>query len=97
MRAVTAVTDGLCHPVEGADSVDVVDAGLPFEEAYALADAAAGEGQWRACSARHKLEAGENGIGPYLYGVVGRDVAAVKAFVTQARLLPLTMFGHLNS
>jgi hypothetical protein len=51
MRAVTAVTDGLCHPVEGADSVDVVIDLRRLKEAYALADAAAGEGQWRACSA----------------------------------------------
>jgi hypothetical protein len=37
MRAVTAVTDGLCHPVEGADSVDVVvDAGPPFEESIRI-------------------------------------------------------------
>jgi hypothetical protein len=33
----------------------------------------------------------------HIFMVVDRDVAAVKAFVTQARLLPLTMFGHLNS
>jgi cytochrome c len=62
-------------PVEGADTGDVVvDLGPPFEEVYALADVTSGEGLWRPCSACHKLEAGENGIGPYLYGVVGRDV-----------------------
>jgi cytochrome c len=75
-------------PVEGADSVDVVvDAGPPFEEVYALADAAAGEGQWRACSACHKLEAGENGTGPYLYGVVGRDVASAEGFSYSGALI----------
>ncbi|AGI66316.1 cytochrome c-552 [Octadecabacter antarcticus 307] len=68
-------------PVEGADSGDVVvDAGPAFEEVFAMADIDSGEGQWRACSACHKLAVGENGTGPYLYGVVGRDVASVDAF-----------------
>ena len=67
-------------PVEGADDVAVVEEGPAFEEIYAMADAAEGEGQWRACAACHKLGDGENSTGPYLYGVVGRDVGAAEGF-----------------
>ncbi|SMX43339.1 Cytochrome c-552 [Octadecabacter ascidiaceicola] len=68
-------------PVEGGDATDEpVEEGPSFEEVYAMADAAAGEGQWRACSACHKLEAGENSTGPSLYGVVGRTVGTEADF-----------------
>ncbi len=68
-------------PVEGDDASDEpVDEGPAFEEVYAMADAAAGEGQGRACSSCHKLEAGENGTGPSLYGVVGRTVGTEDGF-----------------
>lgn len=68
-------------PVEGAeDTAAVVEEGPSFDEVYATASAADGEGQWRACSACHSLVAGENGVGPYLAGVVGRDVASVDGF-----------------
>lgn len=67
--------------VEGAESADVeVVEGPAFEEVYAVASAADGEGLWRACSACHALAAGENGVGPYLYGVVGRDVGAAQGY-----------------
>lgn len=54
--------------------------GPSFEELFASADAAAGEKLWRQCSACHALEAGKNGTGPYLLGVVGRDKGAVDGF-----------------
>lgn len=54
--------------------------GPSFDEAYAVADAAAGEGEWRACRSCHALEAGQNGVGPSLYGVVGRAVGSVEGF-----------------
>lgn len=75
-------------PVEGAEQIDEeVDEGPPFADVFALASAADGEGQWRACSACHALEAGENGVGPYLYGVVGRDVASVDGFNYSGNLI----------
>ncbi|HCP80248.1 MAG TPA: cytochrome c family protein [Octadecabacter sp.] len=68
-------------PVEGNEASDEpVEEGPSFEEVYAMADAAAGEGQWRACSSCHKLEAGENSTGPSLYGVVGRNVGTEADF-----------------
>jgi len=62
-----AVDDG---PVEEVDVMAL----------YAEADAAAGEGLWRNCRACHALEEGRNGTGPYLYGVVGREIDAVAGF-----------------
>jgi len=61
---------------EGAE----VEEGPAFAEVFAVASAADGESQWRACSACHALVDGENGVGPHLYGIVGRDVAAVDGY-----------------
>jgi cytochrome c len=60
--------------------------GPSFEELFASADAAAGEKLWRQCSACHALEAGKNGTGPYLVGVVGRDKGSVDGFKYSAAL-----------
>lgn len=53
---------------------------VPFEEVYASADAAAGERLWRQCSACHALNAGQNGVGPYLSGIVDRPKHAAEGF-----------------
>ena len=68
-------------PVEGGDAAEeeVVEA-VPFEELYAAASAADGEGLWRACRSCHALEPGVDGTGPYLHGVVGRPVQASEGF-----------------
>jgi len=58
---------------EPAEQIDVM-------ALYADADGAAGEGLWRNCRACHSLEQGVNGTGPYLYGVVGRQIDAVAGF-----------------
>jgi cytochrome c len=52
----------------------------------ASADAGAGAGVFRRCSACHVLEAGANRVGPYLYGVVGRDIASASGFNYSAAL-----------
>jgi cytochrome c len=51
-----------------------------FQAVFASADAAAGEGEFRPCSACHSLEPGQNGTGPTLAGVVGRPVDAVEGY-----------------
>lgn len=51
-----------------------------FQEAFAAADAAAGEAEFRPCAGCHALEAGKNGTGPYLYGVVGRPSDAAEGY-----------------
>ena len=51
-----------------------------MEALMASADAAEGEKVFRKCSACHKVVDGENAVGPHLYGVVGREIAAVAGF-----------------
>lgn len=65
------------------DMEDVVEEEVievAFADVYAAADAGAGERLWRQCSACHALEAGANGVGPYLHGVVDRPKGAAEGF-----------------
>lgn len=76
---------------DGAEQAYVIDTGddgeaqaaaeeVSFEEVFAAADASKGARTWRQCSACHKLEKGANGTGPYLFGVVGRDIASAEGY-----------------
>ncbi|HEY9038229.1 MAG TPA: cytochrome c family protein [Roseovarius sp.] len=56
------------------------EAGPTFDEIYASADAGKGERVFNKCKACHQLEQGANSTGPYLYGVVDRDVGAAEGF-----------------
>ena len=69
-------------------SEEPAEAEVPFEEVLAAADASAGERTWRQCSACHKLD-GTNGTGPYLNGVVGREIASVADFSYSEALVAL--------
>ena len=53
---------------------------LSFEEKWAQADPAKGERVWSKCRACHQLEQGANATGPYLYGVVGREIDAAEGY-----------------
>lgn len=65
----------------GADDEPVEDVVvLTFDEAYEIADAAAGSRLWSQCRACHALEEGRNGVGPYLYGIVNREIGDVAGF-----------------
>lgn len=75
----------------GAEQAFIIDTGaddapaeavaeLSFEEAFAIADASAGSRLWSQCRACHALEAGRNGVGPYLHGVVNRAIGSVSGF-----------------
>ena len=44
------------------------------------ADAARGEKKFEECAACHKLERGEDGLGPSLYGMFGRRAATLTDF-----------------
>lgn len=68
--------------VEAADTAPVQEevVEVAFADVYADADPAAGERLWRGCQACHQLEVGANGIGPYLHGVVGREIASVEGY-----------------
>lgn len=70
--------DGPAEPVEEGPS---------FEELFLVADAGAGETSFaRACASCHKVERGENATGPYLYGVVGREVDTAEGFTYSGAL-----------
>lgn len=71
---------------EQSYSIEVVEATEEPEEEIDLAtlmldaDVEKGEKVFKKCSACHKVVAGENAVGPYLHGVVDRDIAAVDGF-----------------
>ncbi|MBK0326412.1 cytochrome c family protein [Rhodobacteraceae bacterium F11138] len=73
---------------EGASAADAeADAEAATEEtaettetAAVAGDIKAGAKVFKKCKACHKLEEGKNGVGPYLYGVVGRPVASLDGF-----------------
>jgi len=67
---------------DGGETLDVA----PL---MAAADPAAGEGEFKPCQACHKLAPGENGVGPSLYGVVGRDIGSVGGFAYSDELTTL--------
>ena len=63
-----------------------VEEGPSFEEVYASADPAAGEGVFRNCRSCHSIEPGTNMTGPTLYGVVGREVDTVPDYAYSGAL-----------
>lgn len=78
----------LTYPVEVADAghggeavekpVEVV---IPFTQLLASADASKGAKVFKKCASCHTLpEGGNNGTGPNLFGVVGRDVGSASGF-----------------
>ena len=54
---------------------------------YADADPDAGERVFNKCAACHKAEDGANGVGPHLYGVVGRDIGGVDGYGSYSGVL----------
>ena len=62
------------------DAPEEVDEGPDFATLLASADASKGERVFKKCAACHGLEAGKNGTGPHLVGVVGRDISSVDGF-----------------
>lgn len=64
----------------GVEETDEVVEDVPFETVLASADIGNGAKVFRKCSACHKVEAGANGTGPYLYGVVGREVDSATGY-----------------
>lgn len=69
---------------------EVAEEAPDFGVVFASADAAEGEGLFKACKSCHKLEHGANGTGPYLYGIVGRQVDAVEGFKYSGALEKVT-------
>ena len=55
-------------------------AAAPVAYASLTGDAAAGEKTFAQCKACHQIEAGKNGVGPSLAGIVGRTAGQVAGF-----------------
>ncbi len=69
------------YVIEVADSGEAEETEeVDFATVLASASVEDGAKVFRKCSACHKLAQGENGTGPYLYGVVGRTKAAADGF-----------------
>ncbi|MGR3760578.1 c-type cytochrome [Roseobacteraceae bacterium NS-SX3] len=66
--------------VEEAGGAGEEVAEVSFDELMAEADVGKGAKVFKKCAACHKLEDGANATGPYLYGVVGRDIASADGF-----------------
>jgi cytochrome c len=62
------------------EKVDTVVEEIPFLEMVALADTSKGKKVFGKCKACHKLEKGANGTGPYLYNIVGREMASIENY-----------------
>ncbi len=71
---------GYVIEVPESGAVEEVVEEIDFAVVMASASAADGEGLWRNCRSCHALEAGVNGVGPHLSGVVNRAVGAVDGF-----------------
>ncbi|TDL76233.1 c-type cytochrome [Palleronia sediminis] len=75
-------------PEGEGDAEPEVEAGdPPVEELLASADVGAGERVFGKCRACHQLEQGANAVGPYLYGVVGREVGAAEGYAAYSGAL----------
>ena len=73
--------------VETGDG-EAAEAAAPLPVLLATASPEEGEGVARKCAACHSFEqGGENKIGPALWGVVGRDIAAAEGFTYSDALL----------
>lgn len=81
-QAYVIETGGSDEPAEEVEQV-------AFADVYAEADASAGERIFRQCSACHRLEEGVNATGPYLFGVVGRQIASVGDYAYSGTLTEL--------
>ncbi|MCV6585901.1 MAG: cytochrome c family protein [Marinibacterium sp.] len=62
---------------EGGDSADEE---VAFVDLLATADVGKGERVFKKCAACHKVEDGANSTGPYLFGVVDRDIGTAAGF-----------------
>jgi cytochrome c len=59
---------------------DTEEAVVDVAALIAAADVAKGEKLFGKCKACHKLDDGANGVGPFLWGVVGRPIGTVADF-----------------
>lgn len=64
----------------GLFAVAALTFSVQFASAQEVGDATAGAKVFRKCKACHTAEKTKNKVGPYLVGIVGRDVASVEGY-----------------
>ena len=62
------------------DAGDTEEAAVDVAALIAAADVARGERLFGRCKACHKLTDGANGVGPFLWGVVGRQIGTAPGY-----------------
>jgi cytochrome c len=67
-------------PVSGESADAAPEPEAPADFASLTGNASAGQAIFRRCMSCHSVEAGENRVGPTLYGVVGRAIGSVDGF-----------------
>ena len=72
--------------VEGGDQSATAAVEVDFATVLSAADIGKGEKVFKKCSACHKVSPGENGVGPTLFGVVGRAVDTVPGYAYSGAL-----------
>ncbi|MEQ8256432.1 MAG: cytochrome c family protein [Roseovarius confluentis] len=65
---------------EGEGGGEEEEEAVTLASLYSDADVGAGERVFGKCKACHQAEEGANGVGPHLYGVVGRDVGSADGY-----------------
>lgn len=68
------------------DAGDTEEAAVDVAALIAAADVARGEKLFGKCKACHKLTDGANGVGPFLWGVVGRPIGTAPGFNFSAEI-----------
>jgi len=69
------------------ETEEVEDTGPDLPALFASADASKGERVFNQCRACHMVEDGQNGVGPHLYDVVGREVGSVEGYASYSGAL----------
>ena len=72
---------------DDGDGDEAAEDGPSMDEMMASAEVSKGEKVFGKCKACHKIEDGANSTGPFLYGVVGRDVGGAAGYTSYSGAL----------
>ncbi|MEO1491746.1 MAG: cytochrome c family protein [Pseudomonadota bacterium] len=75
--------------IESGDEAASEPEEVDLASLIASGDAGKGEKVFNKCKACHKIEDGANGVGPHLWGVIGRDIGSVDGYAYSGALADL--------
>ncbi len=93
----TAAAPADIYNVEDTEVETAGVAGPSIAELLETADVGKGKRTFAKCKACHKLEDGQNGVGPHLYQIVGRTKGAVAGFAYSAVITDLGGVWDINA